>query len=424
MKNLEKRTLSRLFSMLLATAIVLGSFATVMAEPTKDPTINGDGTSDATLALTKNYLVPAGVTLPAADFGFSFTKDGIVTGSSAYNSTVSADTSQPDLLGIDGDKDISYAAKLSKSGTADGKDIYVKQISNIVPAGTAFSHAGEYVYTITEVASTNASLDDAMTYSQAEYKMHVFVKNNSGALLVSAVVVYQTKNDKGETGTNAKVNLDDSTLLEGYGNDFAFTNLYAPTDEVLSISKTVQGDYADMTKEFSMSITLNKPTTYTSTTFSAAIVDSTTDKPVNTTLQSFSNGTAKSVTLKTGQELVFVKSGTTLNKDTAIKADDTACMPAGLSYSVVETAVTDYTPKAVVTHGGVADSEITGTAGDDFTVNTNTIVDLGSNIAALKSEYHSITATGYIVRILPAVIMVLMAIAAFAIIMNSRRKEA
>lgn len=415
----RKKLLSVTMSVITAMGIMMGGAAQTFAA-----TIHESTTEDVTASLTKNFVMPSGVTQPAAGFEFSYTKDGVVVGASNVSSSVSADSTQPNLTALDGTGDITYTANGTKTGTVSNKDVYVKTIQNIVPAASAFSHAGEYVYTITETADTNSAIDAGMTYSQAEYKMHVFVKNNNGGLLVAGVAVYQTKNDAGQTGTMAKVDLDNNSYISGTGNDFAFNNVYAPCDESLKISKTVSGDYADLTKEFNISVTLNNPATATNTEYKAVIVNTSDMKPVSTTEYEFDAGIATPVTLKTGQQLVFIGDDVTPSTDTALTAADIRCLPAGMTYEVVENGVADYTPKAVVTHGGTTDSQLSGTAGQNFLVNTNTLVDTGSNITALESIYQSIAVTGIIIKLLPALMLIL--IAAIGItnsIVSSRRES-
>ena len=421
MKVKRKTVLALTLSLVMCSGMLAGSAVTSMAA-----TIHGDGTTDATAALTKNFAVPTGVTKPAANFNFTYTKDGVVTGSSAYNSTVTADSTQPNLTALDGSTDITYAASMTKTGTVGGKDIYVKTIANVVPSASSFAHAGEYVYTIKEQASTNSSIDAAMTYSGAEYKMHVFVKNTSDGLVVSGVAAYQTKNDAGQTGTNAKVDLDTNSLIAGTGNDFAFTNTYAPLSEALVISKTVSGDYADLTQVWTESITVTNPSNVTGNTeYKAVIVDSTSKKPVSTTVYTITAGTAKAIELKNGQELIFVKSDYTADTSTAVTEAQTAVLPAGLKYSVTESGKTDYISKAVVTHGGTTDGQLTAASGQNLTVSTNTIVDVGSNGTALESVYHDVTITGIIINLMPAIMLIIFA--AIGIIINldsSRRRNA
>ena len=405
------------FMLMLVMVLSCGSAASVFAT-----TLHESETNDVTAYLTKNYTMPAGVTKPAASFNFTYTMDGVVTGASAYNSSVSADATQPALTALDGTDDITYSAGGTKTGTVGGKDVYVASTGNIVPAASAFSHAGEYVYTIREASATNSSIDSAMTYSAAEYKMHVFVKNYNGGLLVSGVAVYQTRNDSGATGTNQKVDLDNNSFLPNNGNEFEFTNMYAPGDESLIITKTVSGDYADMTKVFNMAVTLNNPSTVSSTSYKGVVVGAD-NKPVTGDLISFTAGSATSVSLTTGQKLVFVGNDYSPSVNTAVTDADRNVMPAGLTYSVVESAVTDYTPHAVVTHGGVSDGQLTGTAGSDFTVNTNTIVDAGSNIAALESTYHEVAVTGLFIRFLPAVLLIGMCLIGFLVVVISARRR-
>lgn len=105
-----------------------------------------------------------------------------------------------------------------------------KTMSKILPdigttAGFTFTHAGVYVYTVTETLTNPAT---NITSSQAKYTVSVFVDNDgTGGLAFTGVSVKETLKDDGTTGSGNKVNLSSTavgTYATPYG--FEFTNNY------------------------------------------------------------------------------------------------------------------------------------------------------------------------------------------------------
>jgi len=190
---------------------------------------------------------------------------------------------------------------------------------------------------------------------------------------------------------------------------------------MLSISKTVAGDYGNRTRYFPFSVTLNKAQLVTGTPVykayvmeGTAIVTSTDNssavQPADTygPYINVTAGTPLTINLKHGQKLAFIG------------------MPVGTTYTVTEAAAIDYTPSASVVVNGAAPAATNGTENTALTIGSPTAIILGANAnsAAFTNTYKTVTPTGIALDSLPFIMIIVLAVGAFAafIVVKSRRR--
>ena len=369
----------KLIGILLAGTMVMGMGASVMAAPA-----TGEEGSPAGVDIVKNLQMADGITTPNVTFTFDFAK-------------VTSDA--PDIT----DAEIIYTSADKDSDVQNGLAEIQKSTGNILENVT-FPHAGIFTYTVTE----NGTDDEGygMNYSEASYRMNVYVKNNEAGtgVYVYSVEIRKTTNDDGTDAGNTKV--EDPTPDSGEGAGMLFTNVYTsgggstdPDADALTISKTVAGEYGDKTKDFTFSVTLNKAATVSgaTATYQGKIGAETID---------FTTGTPEEIQLHDGESLVF---------------ED---LPAGTTYTVAETGAEGYTPSASVVENGGEAVVTNGTEGQNLSVE-NKLVGTGANSTAFTNTYDvagDITPTGIIINNLPFILLIVVAAAGIAFYVVSRRR--
>jgi len=296
-----------------------------------------------------------------------------------------------------------------------------KETGNLF-AGVTFTHAGIYVYELTETQNTNPAIDDSkndvLYYSQAKYTLTVYVANKSdgSGTYVYAVGARALTNDLGGA---AQGKVDPTPGGDGeeflysrmvFTNDFVKTegpddpNDPDPTKEsTLAVRKAVAGDFADRTQFFNFSMTLKAPELIRDgpNFYRAYVVD---NNEVNNPIDPKDNAAAGLIgtdaggsyiristsgptafSLKDGQRLVFV---------------DT---PVGTIYTVTETAATNYTTTVtVVTDNGA------GVTIEGLTTNAQRVGET-ANSAAFTNTRNSVTPTGLNLNNLPFIGLILLA---------------
>lgn len=195
-------------------------------------------TGPATVAISKDFKLPANITSGNAfDTVFTFTFDK----ESVNGLTTTADkATMPDIA----NQTITPTATPDVGPTTTGGlTEYGKNLAGFLPVIGDFTHAGEYIYTVSE---TNAGTTDTngVKYSQAQYQIHIFVVNNGTSLAFESVTVYQTKTDAG-ADANTKVDPVPGTTPITLGG-MVFNNTYDKAAN-LTISKTVGGTQGDKT---------------------------------------------------------------------------------------------------------------------------------------------------------------------------------
>ena len=336
----------------LAAGMCLGSTA-VMAEGV--PTI-----AEENALVTKVLEVAEGINVPELIFNFTAT------------------STMPDAAAV------TIAPITIEDGTTPLEDTNENGLLEITETGKItfgqYKHAGEYVYTVAETAG-NA---EGVAYSTETYTMHVYVVNGTNGPEIRYYTVENAGGDK--------------------INNITFNNTYASENASLTIKKLIAGDYADQTKDFSFSITMDVPETSTLDELSGTIGQDSVNVDLNE-----GTGTA-TFELHNNETLTFNN------------------LPAGTTYVVTETGTEGYTPSVEVVENGVAAiDEPTATAGQDLSsaaAGEKNLVGEGANSVVFTNTYQNITPTGIILNNLPFVILIGAAAAGFIAYVVVRRKIA
>lgn len=409
----------------MALALVMSAHGAIAAFAAGE--ITGTETAPAKAAITKMFNMPEGTNTPAADFKFKFEKK------SYLGNTDAASLAQMPAIA-----DATASFTSADAGTVNNG---LKSVPKEVIVDPVFTNTGIYTYEITETPDTYTIANpdnEAMTYSQAKYEITYYVKEKSdgSGYYVSSIVAKIITNDDGTAGSGDKV--DPTPGGNGGSGDYSklmFTNTYLknnggvdpldPDNQVLGISKTVAGDYADTTKYFSYDVTVTKPAVLAAETiYKAYVVEGTS---VVTSLDNLATGSdatsiktdanglkyveiatgaAKSIKLKHGQKLVF--------NDLSV----------GATYVAVEKGVMGYIPSATLTvNGTVLTPDLTAADGQDLSTNSR-LVGENKNAADYVNTFRDVTPTGLIINNLPFVMILAAAALAFIgfVAVKSRRR--
>ncbi len=374
-----KKTFKAILALALALVLCLSLSVAAFAD---DPV-----ETDAAAYLTKELKMPVGTITPTTTFKFTATAVS-VDGHTDRAATAPAATIA----------DISFTSANTSTAASGVKSVVG---SNPVTFGT-FPHAGQYIYTVTETAATNTFADagkQALTYSQAEYEMNVYVSNKTaGGLYIQSIVLYKVKDDSG-TAVDPKVK-----VTAGEGGQFRFVNTYTeksgPIDgdkyDSLKIEKIVDGNMGDRTLDFNFSLTITATALESATasySYTKYLADGTTSTGTVTA------GTATTFTLKHGEYIIV--------EDVLV----------GAGYTVSETNVdANYTVSAAA-----------GVTGDTVTAATNTVAGTlvtAGNSATYTNTYSKDIPTGIVINNLPYVLLIAVATAGLVLyIVSKRRKE-
>ncbi len=334
-------------SMLMIFAMIL-SFGAVSVSAESETTYDL-----ANAALTKDFQVADGVDISSFNtFTFSFTTD---------------DADAPTV----GNQTVTV-------GTQSGDHAYGSLTLNNVFDIDEFTHAGEYAYTVEEVAGSN----DKITYDDSEYKVRVYVANDGNGLKFDGVTVQNEDGDKVDP------------TKKGDTSAFNFTNTYKDNfendDGVLKVTKSVTGSYGDKTKTFPVTVTLTIPSTAAAT--DVALADG-------------SEGTLSGLTvtanLSDEKSIIFSK------------------LPAGTTFKVEEIQDAYYTGKI----SGSLVTEKIFAAGENVTAtSTGPIVDNNGKTVTLTNNRDSIIPTGVVINNLPYILMVALGVLGTVFIVLKKKR--
>lgn len=396
-----------------------------------DPVVSPDEDNPAEAAITKKLEMPVNTITPEVTFTFTIDKVDV-----DEDDSVEALATMPDLGAT---KTLSFNGE---AGTESGGIKTVIQETADLFSGVEWPHAGIYTYHITEnQTSTLAnSFEHQIGYSKAEYDLVVYVvakdPPNEDELYVYAVSAKRTKTDDNKDGNDEKV---DPTPGGGDKYEYSqmiFTNTYLHNnggtdpnnDDVLAISKTVDGQGGNQSKPFDFSVTVTEPAVGSPAgPYKAYIMEGTTNMTTSANggtgytenasapgnYISFASGSAVTeIKLTHGQKLVFVD------------------LPVGTSFEVTETGTPDYTPKCKLTLNGADMGTTNAVMGNSLSVpaSTDTTLYIGEgdsddNSAAFLNTYKGITPTGLGVDNLPFIVMIIIAAAALTgyVVYKTRR---
>lgn len=418
MKQKTTKFLRSFLSLALAIVLCLGTALPALAALNGDGAAEGTETNPAKVGITKLLTMPEGTTTPAARFDFVATK---VSKNGEIGPVAFA--AMPNLGTGDGTGPDSVTYTSSFTGTTAGgvKSVYIDApdlLGNIV-----WPSAGIYVYEISEKKDTyTGTAQETMNYSDAAYTISVYVKEKTlgSGFYVSAVTATIKAVDNTDQTANAKV--DPTPGTGGSHSGMLFTNNYVKTgkggdpavetNQVMSVSKKVAGDYAEKDRYFSYELTVTQPSSVTGGTvgYKAYVLNGS-----NQIVTSSSHTTAAIEDDSYGKYFI-VTSGSTamvnLKHDEKLVFTD---VHIGAAYVAVEKIATGYTPSAVITVNGQIPENKAGTLGSELSTDSRIIGDQGKNAADFTNTFQSVTPTGIIIDNLPFIL--LLAAAAGALIL-------
>ncbi len=406
---MKKTLLKRFTSVTLATALIGTMGVAAFAE-------DANPTEGKTITISKQLNIAQGLEAPTTDFDFVFTKkteDGNTTTTSAM----------PDLSGK-----VSY----NKDTDTDADGYVIKNVT-VDPTQKTWGHAGVYVYEVTETKGevTGVTYDET-----SKYTVTIYVKNGTDGPEVDKIVVKDKDGKKVDVDTP-----DPTTKPEGDTDDLAsgmkFENTYAKiadstqtgrdenpdtteTEATASyvVTKKVQGDYSDKTKQFKFTMTVDTTKTNVTNptiTYYKLGADKTTVTPITP-----ADGKV-SFTLADGEKLVVEGA------------------PVGTLYTVTENLANDdeaakkYAAGTVVTEKGAVNTTkgTTLNVNDDTTWGKNVTVEKalvadGENSAAYTNENakdDTTTPTGILINNAPYIILALVAAGGMTFYVVKKRKE-
>lgn len=408
--------MSRFFAAaVLVGTMCLGNVANVNAA---DVPAEWGPTETPSAAITVEYKMGNDVVTPANDVKFTFAKTAAPAGMNVSDMPAISVANVKFNAGED----------LIKDTTATDIKVLRKQSDNFLASfKTAMDTStkmttGEYVYKVTSTSTvTKAKTNDVFTGSDAEYKLNIFVaQHTDGKLYIKGLSIINTKNDAGtDTGNNTKVDGKPGSKEDGIASNFSglkFVNEYVakagsvdPTDPsvpdpskpnsyAFKVTNTTENK-GSQAGSFDYTMTVTKPSGITTT-------DNTYVYYVNGVQKSGTYGTPVSFTLPDAKSMM-IKS----------------CY-AGSKVTVEQKGVANWTATADVTFNGVKDTQkLSAAVGKNLKVAGRTLGQK-ENKVDYKNIYKDIAVTGIIVNNFPFIIMIAIAVVAFAgiVAMNSKKR--
>lgn len=398
-------------------------------------------------AITKQFETGQTTTFDDATFTFNFVQD-TTTKVDAKGNAIDIQTDAATI------KDVTAVVKSSMTGSPDPNNALNKiiqvQTSDFI-AGATFPHAGVYAFDVTEAQkgfTTNGNPGSSIVYSQASYKLYVYVANKSdgSGTYVYAVGDLFAKDDaglvKGQTGADEKVGSKvdptpnptpdtENGVPSDTNSKMIFKNSYVesktpdpenpnpedPTTYGLKIDKTVAGTQGDQTKDFNYTLNVTKPTLTAATASSFTVVKI--DAAGKKTPETVDYSADYTFTLKHNEKLIL------------------SDVYVGSTYTLTETGTPNYTASVAVTSNG--NSTLTKAApkvGDGIdtlldatklpagTTNTHQVIGANANEAAFTNTYKDVTPTGILMNNLPFITLIVVAgglMVGYAVMKSKRR---
>lgn len=278
-----------------------------------------------------------------------------------------------------------YTVTISKADL-NGTDHQKAGVSLGLEAKT--TAVGEYTFMVTETSPTAKAADAAYgwTVDTSVYYVHVYVDKdkNHQYLLTKTDNAVETIGE-GDAATSQLKNKTDK---------FEFVNTFTKGAD-LTIEKTVSNPTyvdADTYYEFTITFTGNDTVTVPSEGFEFTGTKASLNK----------TDAASTGSLKSGDKFYLQDGG-------SIKFEG---IPAGVKYTVTETAATN-----------VASTTVT-VDGEGITDGATQTLDENNDVVSYTNTYKDVTITGVIMNVLPFVMMIAIAGAAAAMYVASRRRKA
>lgn len=377
--------------------VVLFCFASVSVFATQ---ISGTEENPAQASITKKLNFGQGISIPNKTFEFEFIKENV-------NGKSEAISEMPDIyasVSFDGSEELTENEDLVQATAQTGNFL----------EGVVFPHAGIYEYTVVE-----KGIDDSeygYTYSKAQYKMLVYVKNGDNGPFVYFVEVIKTIDDKGTLeGTDVKV---DPT--PGKNNGFIFENSYSKRGgedmgvdaSSLEITNSVSGAYADKTHDFNFTMTFlssskdDENLSFIRYAENSSFVGKKIDKNGNDTgeIIVFVQNEATDFSLKHGERIVFDN------------------IPAGTKYNIISQGNEEYKSSATYVENGNPAEKISESFGANLSLKNMLIGEKDNRVDFVQNHYmEDALPTGIMIENTPFVILIVLSVA-FILIYSLKRR--
>ena len=408
--------MSRLFaSAVLVGTMCLGNVANVNAA---DVPAEWGPTETPEAAITVEYKMGNEVVTPENDVSFTFTKTSAPTGMNLND--------MPDIL-VGNVKFIAGEDKIKDPSVKNIKvlrkqsDNFLASFKTAMESSTKMT-TGEYVYTVTSSSTvTMTKFNDDFKASSAEYKLRIFVAQaENGKLYIKGLSIINTKNDAGtDTGDDTKVDGTPGTMTGGTASKFSglkFVNEYVAKAGSVDPTDPIKPDPNDP-KSYAFKVTNNTESKGTQTgsfEYTMTVTKPSGITTADNTYVYYVDGTQKTGTY--GSAVTFTLGDA---KSMMIKS----CY-AGSKVAVEQKGVANWTATAETTFNGVKDSQkLSAAVGKNLKVADKTLGQK-ENKVDYKNIYKDIAVTGIIVNNFPFIIMIAIAVVAFAgiVAMNSKKR--
>ena len=416
MKKKSLQKMSRLFaSAVLVGTMCLGNVANVNAA---DVPAEWGPTETPEAAITVEYKMGNEVVTPENDVSFTFTKTSAPTGMNLND--------MPDIL-VGNVKFIAGEDKIKDPSVKNIKvlrkqsDNFLASFKTAMESSTKMT-TGEYVYTVTSSSTvTMTKFNDDFKASSAEYKLRIFVAQaENGKLYIKGLSIINTKNDAGtDTGDDTKVDGTPGTMTGGTASKFSglkFVNEYVAKAGSVDPTDPIKPDPNDP-KSYAFKVTNNTESKGTQTgsfEYTMTVTKPSGITTADNTYVYYVDGTQKTGTY--GSAVTFTLGDA---KSMMIKS----CY-AGSKVAVEQKGVANWTATAETTFNGVKDSQkLSAAVGKNLKVADKTLGQK-ENKVDYKNIYKDIAVTGIIVNNFPFIIIIAIAVVAFAgiVAMNSKKR--
>lgn len=419
MKKKSLQKMSRLFAAaLLVGTMCLGNVANVNAADNNGPA-TWKPTDTPSAAITVEYKMGNDVVTPANDVSFTFDK---------INAPAGMDKKDMPTISV---ANVKFDAGKDEIKDTTAKDIKVlrKQSNNFLASFKTAMDAstnmttGEYVYTVKSTSTvTKAKTNDVFTESKAEYKLNIFVaQDTNGKLYIKGLSIINTKTDAGADNTDGtKVNGNPGSTTGGIASNFSglkFVNEYvAKAGSVVEPTEPTKPDPEDPST-YAFKVTnkvVNKKDQDGNFEYTMTVT-----KPEGITTADDSYVYFVDGEMKTGTYGAAVTFTLPADKNMMIRS----CY-AGSKVTVDQKGVVNWTATAKTMFNGKADSStLTAAVGKNLKVENKTLGQQ-ENKVDYTNTYKDIAVTGIIVNNFPFIIMIAIAVVAFAgiVAMNSKKR--
>jgi hypothetical protein len=270
-----------------------------------------------------------------------------------------------------------------------------------------FSHAGVWQFTFEQTSPAAINSDGKkLVVDENVYTLNIHVINGTDGLVIDGVTVYDEDDKKDPSITDPTV-VDPTTgktglvpLGVGFVNEY--TEELTSTTGVLTVTKQTTGDYADLTKNFEVTVVVTIPATATS----ADVVASSTGTEMTPTWDG--------------------KEGTYTSNLSDGKAISFTSLPSGTTFTVSEVQSTAPVYRSKIT-GFVSSPDDNWKSGDNTKTGAAAITkeNMASASVNIENNIEDIIDTGIIVNNLPFVLIVLLAVSGIAVyfVINRRREQ-